>query len=1249
MSNRKSNRSNKFKCLHCGLFCSSQETLIDHARDTLEIDKDSSCLDCLFQCEFCGKLWVNENSLARHMASNENCKRIQHLEQNMSKLDRDVVVVEPEYYKPSDLKKDLPKRMSSSIAFDFDTRYNRDDFMVNSRINGLEVTIAQSGPRMNKKARRSQKMSCPKFIEIDAPVLPQDIMQSSQVHKLTKCSIDLHIDKHRDAYNGYLSSHACKFFASMIPLCPKFNQGSLEGSIREIMFDLKNTSARTQLESGLQSLPGFDSTYHFSDVSDEQIIMFILKHNESALEASEEIELEERDDTGSFISDHSSRDNTNSDSDDASFEARNDSDAGDAEEVEQVRVTDEAFKAIRDHVEQTRHESLYDHTELAMIELLEILQKSGAPLGLFNKLTSWCKRSADCFSNEKLTSRDEFIKRLSKKVYGEHMERALRPKVMRHQLPSGKSIDVTSFSFKAKLASILMNEELIQPKNLLLNPDNIFVPPKDLDHFEDLNSGWWWKETWEEVCRHPDEILCPIILFLDAGKVTKRMSVEPLTFTIGLLKRHVRNLSQSWRTLGYIESLSNTNAEDEDQEDDELHINGKSMPSKSTTAKMNDYHSMLSLLLFELKSLQGPENGMHWELCLGGKTNRVVLKFAIQVVIGDCKGNNVLCGQFGGHSILSKQLCRDCNVAPMDSDNPNHICTFVSINDVRGKTKKELKMRSMHKIQNCFDEMYFGARTSSIFNCTPPEPLHGVLLGTIKYLFEEFERLVPNKTMDLINHFVISWYKKRRFHQSQNNMPSIVNLQGGVTNCDTLTAKQQYSRVFAIFLSLHNPTIFKSLAFDKRSSRVKEDGSDTFHFVELDPIGVPKARKWVGLVYESLIMYQFLMKDSHLKHDFLPQINPETANGLSSECIPQLAMRKYMTKYKELIGGRPGHGLMITKFHQLLHYTRQIQKDGSIENIDSGICEGLAVGMYKNLVNRTQKKQLTLNRDIANRHVESILIEEAVRLTKPLRSCTWNTNENVRGEDHDDKLDTLQGTRFELRYPKYPSENVQVTWSSKTKRIGFSAELCSMLTHRLFLNTGDGGCLTHDSTVKGYTEFIDGSGITYRAHPNYRSQGEWNDWCLMRWEGNDEPLPTKIIAFLDLTDCKLMQNEDQNYLQEWIDEEGEGAQNLPFDRGQRVEYLSLEKWVVIQSSVTAQELVTQRRERAPSEMTFCVDTKISKRFRLENKYRVLPLSAMCGHAYCIEVDQCRDNDKEYIHVVGIEKWGDLFIKDNLDG
>ena len=143
----------------------------------------------------------------------------------------------------------------------------------------MEVSIAQSAKRKSKKARISQNTSWPKFIKSTAPALPQDIIHGSETYKLTKHKIDLHIDQHCEDYNEYLSSHASKFYASLIPLSQYFKHGSLVGTIRHIMLDLKNTATRTQLESGLQSLPGFESTYHFSDVTNKQIVM-IFSHYE---------------------------------------------------------------------------------------------------------------------------------------------------------------------------------------------------------------------------------------------------------------------------------------------------------------------------------------------------------------------------------------------------------------------------------------------------------------------------------------------------------------------------------------------------------------------------------------------------------------------------------------------------------------------------------------------------------------------------------------------------------------------------------------------------------------------------------------------------------------------------------------------------------------------------------------------------------------------------------------------------------
>ena len=40
----------------------------------------------------------------------------------------------------------------------------------------------------------------------------------------------------------------------------------------------------------------------------------------------------------------------------------------------------------------------------------------------------------------------------------------------------------------------------------------------------------------------------------------------------------------------------------------------------------------------------------------------------IQFIIGDCKGNDTLCGRKGGHAINMKGLCRDCNISPQNGD-----------------------------------------------------------------------------------------------------------------------------------------------------------------------------------------------------------------------------------------------------------------------------------------------------------------------------------------------------------------------------------------------------------------------------------------------------------------------------------------------------------------------------------------------------------------------------------------------------
>ena len=77
-----------------------------------------------------------------------------------------------------------------------------------------------------------------------------------------------------------------------------------------------------------------------------------------------------------------------------------------------------------------------------------------------------------------------------------------------------------------------------KPENLLLDQRNPFAEVPD-GILSELNTGWWYKETREEICSNPNKhILLPIIIFLDASNVDKngRLKVNPMTFSLGILR-----------------------------------------------------------------------------------------------------------------------------------------------------------------------------------------------------------------------------------------------------------------------------------------------------------------------------------------------------------------------------------------------------------------------------------------------------------------------------------------------------------------------------------------------------------------------------------------------------------------------------------------------------------------------------------------------------------------------------------------
>ena len=100
------------------------------------------------------------------------------------------------------------------------------------------------------------------------------------------------------------------------------------------------------------------------------------------------------------------------------------------------------------------------------------------------------------------------------------------------------------------------------PQNLVVNPDDPFGkydPRSDpnASHGEVMASQWY-RDTYDKLVTDPTtQIVIPIIIYLDktGTDLKQKYGVEPIAFTIGILRQKMRHLVEAWRVLGYMPDL----------------------------------------------------------------------------------------------------------------------------------------------------------------------------------------------------------------------------------------------------------------------------------------------------------------------------------------------------------------------------------------------------------------------------------------------------------------------------------------------------------------------------------------------------------------------------------------------------------------------------------------------------------------------------------------------------------------------
>ena len=450
----------------------------------------------------------------------------------------------------------------------------------------------------------------------------------------------------------------------------------------------------------------------------------------------------------------------------------------------------------------------FTHTDEACIDLFHIMKTSYVPLVMFDRIIRWLKRhegNIARYGTSGLLSRNNFLDNINKKLYSKSVS-IMKPKLQPTVLSSGRTSYVVTFSMKEMILRMVTNKSLFQPDNLLLDPTNPCGDVQDDGFYGDVNSGTWFAEAKMRECSLPNHILMPFCHFIDGLSVDKygKVSVEAVLSCCLWYNRKARNRSSSWFVQGFIE-------------DQKLF---RDLKNYVRNDKLQDYHDMMSKIFEEMKLIRD-SGGIKLTLDFGKHGQHEVIALpVIQYIIGDCKGNDTLCGRKGGHALTMKGLCCDCNVTFDNGDNTcidaPLLCQYITKNDVEGKTKEELDKISFIPIHNCFSDISFGSDPRGIYGGTPAEILHAVLLGLCDYILEAIELMFTQTSMDMISHIVAGIYKDSR-RQSERGLPDMSPFRNGLNAVAKLKAKERYARIYIIFLAVSKSYLIKILTSRRRT------------------------------------------------------------------------------------------------------------------------------------------------------------------------------------------------------------------------------------------------------------------------------------------------------------------------------------------------------------------------------------------------------------------------------------------------
>jgi hypothetical protein len=492
----------------------------------------------------------------------------------------------------------------------------------------------------------------------------------------------------------------------------------------------------------------------------------------------------------------------------------------------------------------------------------------------------------------------------------------------------------------------------------------------------------------------------------------------------------------------------------------------------------------------------------------------------------------------------------------------------------RKKAVDELQRLSIHVFKNAFDDVDFGGDPRGIFGCTPTDLMHAFLEGVLKHaMIAIFDTILPSKKI-LLDRLVDDVIRSQR--SCIREVYPRTNFSKGFTNLTLLTANEWLGVCFTIMLlSMMDRGIEVLSSSCTGGSGRADNGDDSTVDPENESIcehtddeesednsaiqpqqkkrkvrqRLPCSVNGLREVLEALLCFYAFTKRK-LVYDMS---TPQRHKRIRVSVATLLNMVKARLP-------RGGNGWKLQKFHDLMHLSDDIYRYGSPRNTDAGCGERALKFFAKAPSHTAQKRDTVFLEQLSLRLHEREQMSKLKRITDPLGQWTIDSSEvGTSSENHsadavnactvpvhdddgksvddssldepeeepisdgtcssDDEDDDVNGGEFVGR-PKFKI-TISADGLATVSDLGRTVTRGFVALHPVVVRWFESQSKTNhhggESTYLLWTEYKKNDGTKLRAHPNYRSDGEWNDWCFSHFGADDDhgvPSKRKKPSFL---------------------------------------------------------------------------------------------------------------------------------------